>query len=71
MSLYNELEQEGNDDFHRLSNEEVENLRKELKDKWQDLTTKYQAKAHQRIYNSEWEKKRREGHEREIAHVES
>jgi len=50
-----------------LSEQELERLRDRLTEKLQNLSHLYQSKSHKRFYSTEWEKKRKEDLERQIA----
>lgn len=71
MGSIRTIEEHGNDDMVAMPQEDLADLRHSLHDKYVNLTNLYQSKSHQNNYNSEWEKKRKEALEREIAHVET
>lgn len=54
-----------------LSDEEINNLREGLKNKWDDVNKEYQKLTHIKIVDTIGLKSRKEGYEKELAQIES
>jgi len=50
-----------------MDEEEISRLRERLQEKYDNLCHIYQSKSHKRFFNTEWEKKRKDDQEKQIA----